>query len=134
MKNNKELIISIVVIVVIAGIIYFVLPKSQNTAPAIKTETPVAQAEVKPETVTVQIVDGKFVPDAVTLKPLDTIMWVNMDETAHSIVSDNGTLLKSKKLLKGESFGFTSATAGTVSYHCGIHSSMKGKFTISSKQ
>ncbi|MFZ2049110.1 MAG: cupredoxin domain-containing protein [Minisyncoccia bacterium] len=130
----KNTIIGIVVIVVIVGIIYLISPKTQTvptTAPEVTTQTAQAASAQVPKTVQVEIKNMSFIPSTIKINPGDTIMWTNNDETAHSIVFDDKNLMKSKTLQKGDTFGFAYATPGTLTYHCGIHSSMKGSIVVS---
>lgn len=128
----KNTIIGIVVIVVIVGIIYIVSPKTKTTlpiTPEATTQTAQAAAETT-KTVQVEIKNMSFNPSTIKINPGDTIMWTNNDETAHSIVFDDKNLMKSRTLQKGETFGLAYATQGTLTYHCGIHSTMKGKVVV----
>jgi plastocyanin len=59
-----------------------------------------------------------------------TVVWTNNDDASHKIVADDGSF-QSGNLAKGETFAYTFSTAGTYSYHCSIHSSMKGAVVVS---
>jgi plastocyanin len=91
-------------------------------APGLATAAPADEA-------TVTIDNFTFSPAALTIKPGTKVTFVNHDDMPHSIV-DAGGKFKSKVLDSDQSFSMTFATAGDVTYFCGIHPHMKGKITI----
>jgi plastocyanin len=90
--------------------------------PGLATAAPADEA-------TVTIDNFTFSPAALTIKPGTKVTFVNHDDMPHSIV-DAGGKFKSKVLDTDQSFSMTFATAGDVTYFCGIHPHMKGKITI----
>ena len=60
----------------------------------------------------------------------DTVIWTNRDTVAHSVMSDSGSELQSPVLQTGDSYSHTFNVAGTYSYHCSIHPSMKGTVNV----
>jgi len=79
-------------------------------------------------TTTVIIKGFAFSPTEVTVKQGDTVKWVNQDSVSHLVKFD---LFESSTLTNGATFEhkFTEPP-GEYSYICGIHTSMKGKVTV----
>ena len=71
-----------------------------------------------------------FVPNPVTVKVGDSIMWVNNDSIAHTSTANNGTAFDSGTIAPGGSFKTTLTTAGTFAYHCAFHPGMVGTVTV----
>jgi len=72
----------------------------------------------------VGITNFAFVPAVVTI-PLGTVVtWTNMDNVAHTTTSDERGW-DSSFLIKGKSFSIQFNKAGTFTYHCDVHPSMK---------
>jgi plastocyanin len=69
-----------------------------------------------------------FSPATLTIKAGTTVTGTNKDGAPHQITSDLGTpvAFTSESLTKGESYLFTFTQAGTYSYYCTLHPSMKG--------
>jgi plastocyanin len=66
-----------------------------------------------------------FNPASVTVAVGSTVTWQNQDQTTHTVVADDGSF-KSPDLGSGKTFSYTFRTAGTFTYVCGIHPTMKG--------
>jgi plastocyanin len=81
-------------------------------------------------TVTVEIKDNSFKPSLLNVPVGTTVVWHNNDALSHSVVSDIQGQFESGKIKKGEEFAFTFNSAGSFSYHCGIHQGMKGTVTV----
>ncbi len=77
----------------------------------------------------VTIKDFAFGPPEVDIKVGETVTWTNQDGFAHSVLADDGSF-KSDDLNQGVTFSHAFDTAGTFTYICGIHSSMKGKVVV----
>ena len=58
------------------------------------------------------------------------VKWTNEDAPGHTVLSDDGTTIKSPTLNKGESFSMVFNTPGTYTYYCSIHPSMKGTIVV----
>ena len=76
----------------------------------------------------VTVVDFGFNPDAIKVKVGTTVTWTNTGVT-HTVTADKG-LFDSGMFKSGETFSFTFAKGGTLTYHCAIHSSMRGTVTV----
>lgn len=81
-------------------------------------------------TVTVNIQGFAFHSNTITLNEGDSVNWINQDGVAHSATQDAG--LWSSDLNPGKSFSFMFNKAGTYTYHCRFHPSMKGTVNVSS--
>jgi plastocyanin len=75
-----------------------------------------------------------FYPSSLTVKTGTVVTWVNQDGASHTIVSDTGSpaAFSSDSLSTGASFPFTFTQAGTYTYHCSFHPSMKGTIIVQS--
>ena len=81
---------------------------------------------------TILIKNFAFSPANLTIKTGTTVTWLNQDEAVHQIESDSkvqGVFL-SNSLAYGESFTFTFIQAGTYTYHCTYHPTMKGAIMV----
>lgn len=92
-------------------------------------------AAAKPDTVSIH--DLQFDPRSMTVAQGTTITWVNNDEAAHTITTDDFGAkgappgqFSSDPLNPGDSFKHTFDTAGTFSYHCTIHPFIKGTIIV----
>ena len=79
--------------------------------------------------VEIEIEDFAFTPATITVKVGTTVKWGNRDDVQHTITGDDGTW-GSTLLKKGDDFSFTFTQAGTYTYHCSPHKSMKGMVVV----
>ena len=77
----------------------------------------------------VSLVNLAFSPATLTVKVGTTITWTNNDSMTHTVTSDNG-VFDSGNLTPGQTFSYTFNNAGTFTYHCVIHSYMKGTIIV----
>jgi plastocyanin len=77
--------------------------------------------------------DIAYSPTTLSVKPGDTVTFSNKDNTTHTFTADAGSF-DSGRLSPGKSSTFVvpaTATSGTaITFHCQIHSSMKGSLTV----
>jgi plastocyanin len=75
-----------------------------------------------------------FSPADLTIKAGTPVTWTNQDGAPHQIASEPGTpvAFESEILANGVSYQFTFTQAGTYSYYCTIHPSMKGTIIVQS--
>ena len=66
---------------------------------------------------------------AITVKAGTTVKWTNNDNTAHTVTADDNSF-DSGNIPAGGSYSRTFNTAGTINYHCKLHSGMTGKVTV----
>jgi plastocyanin len=87
---------------------------------------------------TVSIHDLKFDPPSITVAKGTTVTWINNDEAAHTITTDDlgaagvsqAGQFTSQPLNPGEKFTHTFDTTGEFKYHCTIHPFIKGAVTV----
>jgi plastocyanin len=84
-----------------------------------------AAAEQVPQVVTIEIKDFAFVPASLAVRPGTTVIWKNLDDEAHTVVSDAGQF-RSSALDTQESYSYTFTSAGTYRFVCSLHSHMTG--------
>lgn len=100
--------------------------ENQGTTSASGTTAP----ETTAKTYTIDIKNFDFSPSTLTVKVGDTVTWTNMDSVGHTVTSDSGSELASSTLSNGGSYSHTFTSAGTFSYHCRPHPTMKATVTV----
>jgi len=99
-----------------------VTPSDVNTAPpAVNTN---------PQNYPVQIQNFNFTPATITIKAGDSVSWENFDGSPHTVTSDSGNELGSLLLQKGQTYKHTFNAPGAYTYHCSVHTSMKGTIIV----
>jgi plastocyanin len=79
--------------------------------------------------VTVRIDKSAYDPAQVTVKPGDTVTWVNAEKrTSHDVIFDDGE--RSVRLLPEDTYTRTFAMPGRYSYHCEPHPHMNGEVVV----
>ncbi len=77
----------------------------------------------------IRISGFSFDPSSLTVSVGTTVTWTNEDNVPHTIIGDNGEF-SSPNLSQGSQFSFTFNSAGTYTYHCGVHPSMKATVIV----
>jgi plastocyanin len=77
----------------------------------------------------VTIQGSAFNPPTTTVHVGDTVTWTNRDAIGHTSTSDTAKW-DSPVLPNGGSFSFMFTVAGTFTYHCSIHTFMKGSIVV----
>lgn len=80
-------------------------------------------------TVKASIKGFAFSPEPVTAKVGDVIGWTNGDNVGHTVTLDDGTCT-TDTIAAGKTAALAFSAAGTYTYHCSIHTNMKGSITI----
>lgn len=148
----KKIIIGIIVVVVVAGGIYWFV-QSQNSpgstslygttntpppTPAPITNPSPAPAPAPapaptpvpaPATYNVTIQNFTFSPASLTVKKGDIVIWTNKDPMGHTVTGNNGSP-SSQVLSTNGTYSYTFNSVGTFAYHCSIHPSMMGTVTV----
>ncbi len=120
--SMKSIIIAIVILAVaVLGVYYFVF---RNTA----SPSPVATSGVSGDAV--RIKNFSFDSQNLSVETGTKVTWTNNDSVNHTIVSDSENLLNSPDIAPGGTFVFTFLSPGLISYHCGIHPTMKGEIAV----
>jgi hypothetical protein len=78
----------------------------------------------------VRIVDFAYSPAGVTVNAGDTITWTNEDAAPHTATANDGSF-DTGTLDRGASGAHTFTAAGSFSYYCTIHPSMRATVTVS---
>jgi plastocyanin len=80
------------------------------------------------ETHTVLIQGLKFIPQTLTVKRGDTIVWINKDPFPHTATAKG--LFDSGSLGPGESWTHKAVSPGEHAYLCTLHPNMKGTLRV----
>lgn len=75
------------------------------------------------------IIDYAFSPASITVKAGSAVTWTNTGSAPHTVTADDGSF-DSGSLANGATFSHTFAKAGTFTFHCAIHSTMKGTVVV----
>ncbi len=108
-------------------------PASHKT-PVIPVATPTEKPT--PKTYDVSIQNFSFAPSELKIKVGDKVTFTQKDSTSHTVDTDphpaHTQLLgfDSGSLSQGQSYTHTFTKAGTFTYHCSPHPSMKGKIIV----
>ncbi len=78
---------------------------------------------------TVAIAGFAFEPASLEVAIGTPVTWTNQDGTQHTVTAADGSF-DSGALAEGDTFSQTFDTAGTYSYACKFHSSMKATITV----
>ena len=124
-REAAPVAIGAIALTVILGFVWSGDSTKQTVSASATTTAPGAAS---PDAVT--IADFAFSPNNLQVKVGDTVTWKNTDPFAHSVKADDGSF-KSDDLDSGATFSTTFTKAGTYSYICGIHNSMKGTIVVS---
>ncbi|MBI2565275.1 cupredoxin family copper-binding protein [Candidatus Woesearchaeota archaeon] len=82
---------------------------------------------IESSTQIVEIKGFAFVPQTITLKVGDTVVWKQKDSAPHTVTGDE---FSSQRLSKGEDFVYTFTAPGTYDYLCSVHPSMRGTVVV----
>ena len=83
------------------------------------------------DTLEVRIVNMQFEPQVLTVKPGDTVRWLNQEKrTYHSVLFKEEGVPESAPLFPGESHERKFEQAGSFPYDCGPHPHMKGQIRV----
>ena len=77
----------------------------------------------------VSIANFAFSVSSLSVKSGTTVTWTNNDQTTHTVTADDGSF-DSGNIAPGGKFTHTFNAAGTIAYHCSIHSSMTAKVVV----
>ena len=69
-----------------------------------------------------------YVPETLTVRPGDVVVWVNKDPFPHTVTSAGA--FDSGAIAPGKSWRFTAKKAGTYPYLCTLHTTMKGTLRV----
>jgi plastocyanin len=81
-----------------------------------------------PTTHTITLEAVAFKPEDLTLKPGDTVVWVNKDPFPHTATATG--VFDSKDIAAEKSWSFTATKTGEFPYTCTYHPTMKGVLRV----
>lgn len=83
------------------------------------------------DTIDVSIINMKYEPEVLTIKPGDTVRWVNKEKrTYHSVLFKAEGLPESQPLFPGETHERRFEQSGSYPYECGPHPNMTGQVVV----
>lgn len=86
---------------------------------------------VMADTLEVSIINMKYEPEELTVKPGDTVRWVNKEKrTYHSVLFKAEGLPESEPLFPGETHERRFDLPGQYPYECGPHPHMHGQILV----
>jgi plastocyanin len=104
---------------------------SGSSSPPPAAAPPPAASASSGKEVKVAMKNIKFVPDAITAKVGQKIVWTNTDgQTPHTVTATNGADFDSGSLAGGATFDYTPTKAGKIDYICTIHQGQSGTITV----
>lgn len=87
-----------------------------------------ASAADRPATHTVVIEGLKFVPEALTVRSGDKVVWLNKDPYPHTATAKG--VFDSRSIAEGRSWKYTAGKPGEYPYVCTFHPNMKGVLRV----
>lgn len=105
--------------------------KTASTPPR-STAAAAPQAKgVSGDVVKVTMKNIKFVPQNVTVKVGQKILWTNNDgQIPHTVTATKGAIFDSGNVDGGATFDYTPTKVGRIDYVCTIHSGQTGAITV----
>jgi plastocyanin len=74
-----------------------------------------------------------FIPAEISAPVGAQIVFLNHDQAPHAVVGENGSgeIFRSPEHIdEDETFSIRLLSPGEIEFHCGVHSAMKGKITV----
>ncbi|MBU1111589.1 MAG: plastocyanin/azurin family copper-binding protein [archaeon] len=99
-----------------------------DTTKTVPTSTVVAGDESDSGIKTVTIQDFKFNPVDLDVEVGDTVEWVNLDDTEHTITLENGDL--DQEIGVDGTLTYTFEESGIYRYFCMFHPGMQGSVNV----
>jgi plastocyanin len=78
---------------------------------------------------TVVIADMKFAPETLTVKPGDTVVWVNKDFFPHTATAQDRSF-DSREIATNKSWKYVAGAKGEFPYVCTLHPTMKATLIV----
>jgi plastocyanin len=69
-----------------------------------------------------------YVPETLTVRPGDVVVWINKDPFPHTVTAAGS--FDSGSIAAGKSWRFTARKVGTHPYSCTLHTTMKGTLRV----
>jgi plastocyanin len=102
---------------------------AQSGPPASGASPAPAASPVASPAVVVHIKNFAYAPDTVTIRPGQSVRFVEEDETPHTVTADDKSF-DSGNLERGRSWTHVFAKEGAYPYFCAYHTYMKGKVVV----
>ena len=85
-----------------------------------------------PRTTTIRIDQCQYQPASITVKPGETVVWVNVDRfrLPHNVVATAGAFKSPPALQPGDRFQWKAGKPGTYEYLSTLHPAMAGKVIV----
>ena len=80
--------------------------------------------------VSIGMKDIRFVPESITAKVGQTIVWTNNEAIPHNVTATEGADFASETMRRDDTYEFTPAKAGRIRYVCTIHSGQNGEIEV----
>jgi plastocyanin len=106
-----------------------VIPLAAGSCNSTASTTSTSPTGPQGENFEVTIQGEAFSPPSVNVPRGTTVHWVNHDSMTHTVTSDTG-LFDSKNMSEGSNFSHTFSEKGTFTYHCAVHTFMKGTVIV----
>ena len=123
----RRLILSLAAAFALVGGIAFA--QSGSPAPATSPAASISPAPVASPAVVVHIKNFAYSPETVTIKPGQSVRFVQEDDMAHTVTASDKSF-DSGNLDKGKSWTHVFAAEGSYAYVCAYHAMMKGKVVV----
>ncbi len=129
--NKKCLVVSVFLLIVVALLVGCsseqAVDEENNMQPAAQPSPSPAAVPSGVQGAEVTIDNFKFSPASLTVKAGTTVTWTNKDIATHTAKFSDW---ESDEMFQGSSASRTFSNAGTYSYVCGLHPSMKGTIIV----
>lgn len=125
----RRLILSLAVVLALGtGVALAQYPDPSTPAPAPATKTAAPMPEPSPIS-TIHIKNFAYVPATVTIRPGQTVRFVEDDDTPHTVTATDKSF-DSGNLNQKDSWRHTFTAEGTYTYFCAYHPYMKGNVIV----
>ena len=100
-----------------------------NPTPEPQTSTQ-GEAQERSGVVDVGIENIEFVPEQITAKVGQRIVWTNNEDIPHNVTATEGASFRSGTMRRGDVYEYTPTKAGTIKYVCTIHAGQNGEIRV----
>ena len=111
-----------------AGTTLLLLAGSALCGLALRAAPAGAAATDRAQTHEVVIQGLLYVPETLTVRPGDVVVWINKDPFPHTVTAAG--VFDSGSIAAGKSWRFTARKPGMHPYLCTLHATMKGSLRI----
>lgn len=108
---------------------YILMAWLASTAMSGSSNAQPAEASAATGAIKIDVRNFMFGPQTLNVKAGSTVVWTNLDQEPHTVVSDSG-LFRSGAIDTSETFSFKFDRPGTYHYFCTIHPRMLGTIVV----